>query len=98
MRAGPFLLFASPETSNKMIQKGLACRWQQSGSVARLDQAAWPCGLILPCPLHCQCGASVVTAAIVRAHPIEQPRQFAHPPIFVLAAASPPDQPPPEPP
>src|SRR6266436_3778294 len=32
-----------------MIQKGLAFRWQQSGSVARLDEAAWPCGWILPC-------------------------------------------------
>src|SRR6266446_3937344 len=48
-----------------MIQKGLAFRWQQSGSVARLDEAAWPCGWILPCRLHCHCGASVVTAAIV---------------------------------
>src|SRR6266478_1042552 len=50
-----------------MIQKGLAFRWQQSGSVARLDEAAWPCGWILPCRLHCQCGASVVTAAIAAA-------------------------------
>src|SRR5882672_175482 len=35
-----------------MIQKGLAFRLQQSGSVARLDEAAWPCGWILPCRLH----------------------------------------------
>jgi len=51
-----------------MIQKGLAFRWQQSGSVARLDEAAWPCGWILPCRLHCHCGASVVTAAIAVAN------------------------------
>jgi hypothetical protein len=32
---------------NKMIQKGLAFRWQQSGSVARLDEAH---GLLRSCP------------------------------------------------
>ena len=45
-----------------MIQKGLAFRWQQSGSVARLDEAAWPRYGILPRRHHCQCGASAVTA------------------------------------
>src|ERR1700680_1601940 len=45
-----------------MIQKGLAFRWQQSGSGARLDEAAWPRYGILPRRHHCQCGASAVTA------------------------------------
>jgi hypothetical protein len=45
-----------------MIQKGLAFRWQQSGSVAWLDEAAWPRYGILPRRHHCQCGASAVTA------------------------------------
>src|SRR6202049_1626261 len=45
-----------------MIQKGLAFRWQQSGSGARLDEAAWPRYGILPRRHHRQCGASAVTA------------------------------------
>ena len=45
-----------------MIKKGLAFRWQQSGSVARLDEAAWPRYGILPRRHHRQCGASAVTA------------------------------------
>jgi hypothetical protein len=47
---------------NKLIQKGLAFRWHQSGSVARLDEAAWPRYGILPRRHHRQCGASAVTA------------------------------------
>src|ERR1700686_4484639 len=45
-----------------MIQKGLAFRWQQSGSVARLAEAAWPRYGIRPRRHHCQCGASALTA------------------------------------
>src|SRR5258706_6177747 len=71
-----------------MIQKGLAFRWQQSGSVARLDEAAWPCGWILPCRLHCQCGASVVTAAIVVANRMEDPMKLTDTQLLLLSAAS----------
>src|SRR5258705_91001 len=71
-----------------MIQKGLAFRWEQSGSVARLDEAAWPCGWILPCRLHCHCGASVVTAAIVVANPNDDAVKFTHTQLLLLSAAS----------
>src|SRR6266478_2190478 len=71
-----------------MIQKGLAFRWQQSGSVARLDEAAWPCGWILPCRLHCQCGASVVTAAIAVANRMEDPVKLTDTQLLLLSAAS----------
>jgi hypothetical protein len=71
-----------------MIQKGLAFRLQQSGSVARLDEAAWPCGWILPCRLHCQCGASVVTAAIVVANRMEDPVKLTDTQLLLLSAAS----------
>src|SRR5258707_9993079 len=71
-----------------MIQKGLACRWQQSGSVARLDEAAWACGWILPCRLHCHCGASVVTAAIVVANRMEDPVKLTDTQLLLLSAAS----------
>src|SRR6266436_5974807 len=71
-----------------MIQKGLAFRWQQSGSVARLDEAAWPCGWILPRRLHCQCGASVVTAAIVVANRMEDPVKLTDTQLLLLSAAS----------
>src|SRR5260370_40106134 len=71
-----------------MIQKGLAFRWQQSGSVARLDEAAWPRGWILPCRLHCQCGASVVTAAIVVSNRMEGPVKLTDTQLSLLSAAS----------
>src|SRR5712692_8844772 len=71
-----------------MIEKGLAFRWQQSGSVARLDEAAWPCGWILPCRLHCHCGASVVTAAIVVANRMEDPVKLTDTQLLLLSAAS----------
>jgi len=71
-----------------MIQKGLAFRWQQSGSVARLDEAAWPCGWILPCRLRRQCGASVVTAAIVVANRMEDPVKLTDTQLLLLSAAS----------
>src|SRR6266404_4585586 len=71
-----------------MIQKGLAFRLQQSGSVARLDEAAWPCGWILPCRLHRQCGASVVTAAIVVANRMEDPMKLTDTQLLLLSAAS----------
>jgi len=71
-----------------MIQKGLAFRWPQSGSVTRLDEAAWPCGWILPCRLHCQCGASVVTAAIVVANRMEDPVKLTDTQLLLLSAAS----------
>src|SRR5260370_33916686 len=71
-----------------MIQKGLALRLQQSGSVARLDEAAWPCGWILPCRLHCHCGASVVTAAIVVANRMEDPMKLTDTQLLLLSAAS----------
>src|SRR6266581_4954070 len=71
-----------------MIQKGLAFRWPQSGSVTRLDEAAWPCGWILPCRLHCQCGASVVTAAIAVANRMEDPVKLTDTQLLLLSAAS----------
>src|SRR5712671_5566457 len=71
-----------------MIQKGLAFRRQQSGSVARLDEAAWPCGWILPCRLHCHCGASVVTAAIVVSNRMEDPMKLTDTQLLLLSAAS----------
>src|SRR5258708_14861465 len=71
-----------------MIQKGLAFRWQQSGSVARLDEAAWPSAWILPCRLHCHCGASVVTAAIVVANRMEDPVKLTDTQLLLLSAAS----------
>src|SRR5258705_11657180 len=71
-----------------MIQKGLAFRWQQSGSVARLDEAAWPCGWILPRRLHCHCGASVVTAAIAVANRTEDPVKLTDTQLLLLSAAS----------
>src|SRR5882672_6641598 len=71
-----------------MIQKGLAFRWQQSGSVARLDEAAWPCGWILPRRLCRQCGASVVTAAIVVANRMEDPVKLTATQLLLLSAAS----------
>ena len=71
-----------------MIQKGLAFRWQQSGSVARLDEAAWPCGWILPRRLRRQCGASVVTAAIVVANRMEDPVKLTDTQLLLLSAAS----------
>ncbi len=71
-----------------MIQKGLAFRLQQSGSVARLDEAAWPCGWILPCRLRRQCGASVVTAAIVVANRMEDPVKLTDTQLLLLSAAS----------
>src|SRR5258706_10572336 len=71
-----------------MIQKGLAFRLQQSGSVARLDEAAWPCGWILPCRLRRQCGASVVTAAIVVSNRMEDPVKLTDTQLLLLSAAS----------
>src|SRR5258707_12461904 len=71
-----------------MIQKGLAFRWQQSGSVARLDEAAWPCGWILPRRLRRHCGASVVTAAIVVANRMEGPVKLTDTQLLLLSAAS----------
>src|SRR5437899_669252 len=71
-----------------MIQKGLAFRWPQSGSVTRLDEAAWPCGWILPRRLRRQCGASVVTAAIAVANRMEDPVKLTDTQLLLLSAAS----------
>src|SRR6266436_3892567 len=71
-----------------MIQKGLAFRLQQSGSVARLDEAAWPCGWILPRRLRRQCGALVVTAAIVVSNRMEDPVKLTDTQLLLLSAAS----------
>ena len=59
-----------PETSNNIIQKGLAFPRQQSGTV--VSSGRWTHPGILPRRLDCQGGASVV-AALCRQNRMEDP-------------------------